>query len=152
MEHEDNRQASTEEIDVIENIAKSLLGKPVYDRSGGPPRPLGWKDMLFVAPYNMQVRRLRERLGPQARVGSVDKFQGLEADVVFVSMCASSLDDCPRGADFLLNPNRLNVAISRAKSLAIVVGSPTIMAARCQSIAQMELVNLYCRLAAYAAA
>ena len=151
VDHEDNRQASEEEVDVIENIAKSLIGKPVSSRPGEPPHELGWEHMLFVAPYNMQVRRLKERLGPQARVGSVDKFQGLEADVVVVSMCASSLDDCPRGADFLLNPNRLNVAISRAKSLAIVVGSPTIMAARCQTIAQMELVNLYCRLAAYAA-
>ena len=106
-------------------------------------------DILLVAPYNMQVRRLQKRLGPQARVGSVDRFQGLEAAAVVVSMCASSMEDCPRGAEFLLNPNRLNVAVSRAKCLVLVVGCPAIMTARCQTLSQMEMVNLSCRLADY---
>jgi len=70
------------------------------------------------------VRRLREALGPEARVGSVDKFQGQEAPVVIVSLCASALDEAPGGAEFLLSPNRLNLAVSRAEALAIVVGSP----------------------------
>ena len=48
-------------------------------------------------------------------VGTVDKFQGRQAPVVFVSMTASSIDDVPRGISFLLNRNRLNVAVSRAK-------------------------------------
>ena len=47
-------------------------------------------------------------------VGTVDKFQGRQAPVVFVSMTASSIDDVPRGISFLLNRNRLNVAVSRA--------------------------------------
>jgi uncharacterized protein len=88
-------------------------------------------------------------MGKEARVGSVDKFQGLEAPVVIVSMCASTLEDSPRGAEFLLNRNRLNVAISRAQCLSIVVGSPAIMTARCQTIDQMQLVNLYCRIVDY---
>ena len=67
--------------------------------------------------------------------------------MVIVSMCSSSVEDSPRGVDFLLNPNRLNVAVSRAKTLSVVVGSPKLMAARCQSIREMELVNLMCRLA-----
>jgi uncharacterized protein len=99
----------------------------------------------------MQVRRLRQRLGAGARVGSVDKFQGQEAPVVIVSMCASSLDESPRGAEFLLNPNRLNVAVSRAEALAIVVASPGLMDVRCRSIREMRLVNLLCRLEQYAA-
>ena len=85
-------------------------------------------------------------MGHQARVGTVDKFQGRQAPGVIVSMCSSTIEDSPRGADFLLNPNRLNVAVSRAKALAIVVGSPQIAEAKCSSIKEMELVNLYCRI------
>jgi len=57
------------------------------------------------------------------RAGTVDKFQGQQAPVVFVSMTASSIDDVPRGIAFLLNRNRLNVAVSRAKYLAVIVRS-----------------------------
>jgi len=144
VSHEGNAQSSEEEIDQIEQIAKALLQLKVTDRGKLRSRPVVWDDLLFVAPFNMQVRGLQQRLGSQARVGSVDKFQGQEAHIVIVSMCSSSLEDSPRGAEFLLNPNRLNVAISRAKTLAIVVGSREITAARCQAIPQMELVNLYC--------
>jgi len=143
VEHEDNAQCSSEEVDAIEEIVQGLLGRKLHGENG-TSRLLTLNDILFVAPYNMQVRRLRARLGADAKVGSVDKFQGQEAPVVIVSMCASSLDDVPRGAEFLLSPNRINVAISRAQCLAIVVGSPAIATARCTSVKQMRLVNLYC--------
>src|SRR5205823_4141942 len=107
----------------------------------GTKRNLKISDIVIVAPYNMQVRRLQAKLGSPARVGSVDKFQGQEAHVVIVSMCASSVEDSPRGIEFLMNKNRINVAVSRAKSLAIVVGCPDLMAARCRTIEQMEMVN-----------
>jgi len=48
-------------------------------------------------------------------VGTFDKFQGREAPMVLVSMSTSTADDLPRGIEFLLSPNRLNVAISRAQ-------------------------------------
>ena len=84
------------------------------------------------------------------RIGSVDKFQGQEAPVVIVSLCSSTLEDAPRGASFLLNPNRLNVAVSRAEALAIVVGCPELMDVRCRSVEEMRLVNLLCHLVQYA--
>jgi uncharacterized protein len=59
-------------------------------------------------------------------VGTVDKFQGRQAPVVFVSMTASSIDDVPRGISFLLNRNRLNVAVSRAKYASFVVRAQTL--------------------------
>lgn len=149
VSHDGNSQGSNEEIEVIDAIVRELLGRQVQDAAAPGPRPLTWEDILLVAPYNMQVRRLKHRLGSSARVGSVDKFQGQEAHVVIVSMCASSLEETPRGTEFLLSPNRINVALSRAKSLSIVVGSPGLMAARCQTIEQMELVNLFCRVKAY---
>jgi superfamily I DNA and/or RNA helicase len=57
------------------------------------------------------------------RVGTVDKFQGQEAPVVVVSMAASSADDVPRGMEFLLDRNRINVAVSRGQWCAVVVRS-----------------------------
>lgn len=149
VEHEGNAQASDEEIEIIEAIIRQLLGRCVVERDG-TQRDLTLSDILIVAPYNMQVRRLQVRLGTNARVGTVDSFQGQEAHVVIVSMCALSVEDSPRGLEFLLNKNRINVAVSRAKSLAIVVWCPNLMAARCRTIEQMELVNLFCWLAAYA--
>jgi superfamily I DNA and/or RNA helicase len=80
----------------------------------------------------------------------VDKFQGQAAAVVIVSLCSSTLDESPRGAAFLLSPNRLNVAVSRAQALAIVVGCPELLETRCRSVEEMRLVNLLCHLVQYA--
>lgn len=99
-----------------------------------------------VAPYNLQVRKLRDRLPAGARVGSVDKFQGQEAPMVIISMCSSAGDFGTRGLQFLLNKNRLNVAVSRAKSLTIVVGDPGIAHTSVSSVKDMALVNMFCRL------
>ena len=81
--------------------------------------------MLVVSPYNAQVRllksRLRKRFGDGVRVGTVDKFQGQEAPAVIYSLAASSADDAPRGADFLFEENRFNVAVSRGRALAVLV-------------------------------
>lgn len=103
-------------------------------------------DVLVVAPYNAQVSALRAALPEGARVGTVDKFQGQEAPVVIYSMASSSAEDAPRGMEFLFNPNRLNVATSRAKCLAVVVGSPELLEASCTSVRQMRLANGLCRL------
>ena len=146
VEHVGCTQWSDDEADVIGRIVDELLARTVVDRDGRP-HPLTLDDILFVAPFNMQVRTLRERYGPAARIGSVDKFQGQEAPVVIVSLCASTLEEAPRGASFLLDRNRLNVAVSRAQALAIVVASPALLAARCGSIEEMGLVNVLCRLA-----
>lgn len=142
VEHVGNTQAAEEEIDVIERLVEELLRSCLVE--GGQSRRLRLDDLLLVAPFNLQVSRLRRRLGNAARVGSVDKFQGQEAPVVIVSMCSSTLEDTPRGADFLLSPNRLNVAISRAKCLAVVVASRRLLSPRCATLKQMEQINRLC--------
>jgi hypothetical protein len=147
--HEGNSQCCDEETEVIEQVVHELLGCQVYEKGNAGPRKLSLEDILLVAPFNMQVRMLKKKLGLAAKVGSVDKFQGQEAHVVIVSMCSSTLEDSPRGAEFLLDPNRLNVAVSRAKTLAIVVGNPNLVAARCGSVREMELANLFCWLVEY---
>lgn len=151
VSHDGNSQCSMEEVETIKRVVDELLTSEVQDFDGSV-RPLTMDDILIVAPYNMQVRRLIELLGHGAHVGTVDRFQGLEAHVVIVSMAASSLDESLRGAEFLLSPNRINVAVSRAKSLAIIVSSPELVRPRCQTIKQMELVNLFCWLKDYATA
>ena len=149
VEHDGCDQKSDEECERIVAIVDELLERRVVDRRG-VERPMTADDILVVTPFNLQVRCLRERLRAGVKVGSVDKFQGQEAPVVIVSLCSSSLEDAPRGASFLLNPNRLNVAISRAEALAILVGCPELMDVRCRSVEEMRLVNLLCHLVQYA--
>ena len=120
-----NTQGSDEEVAAIVEVARDLLGR-IFTSKSNEAREIGWDDLLFVAPYNVQVNKLSTALaallgGEEARVGSVDKFQGQEAPIVILSMCASDASESPRGMDFLFDKNRLNVAISRAQSLAIVI-------------------------------
>ena len=150
VEHEGNTQASDEEARAIAALTAELLGR-TWTPSAGETREITLDDILFVAPYNLQVRRLRQLLPEGARVGSVDKFQGQEAPVVVVSMCTSPGESAPRGMEFLLNRNRLNVAISRAQTLAIVVGDPRLAHGSCSSVEDMERLNLYCRILEFAA-
>jgi len=135
--------------DAIVALVEELLRRRVVDRDG-VERDMTPEDILIVAPFNVQVRCLRHRLDPRIQIGSVDKFQGREAPVVIVSLCSSTLEEAPRGASFLLSPNRLNVAVSRAQALAIVVGCPDLMDVRCKSVEEMKLVNLLCHLVQYA--
>lgn len=147
VDHEDNRQRSAEEALVIRREVDALLAGGRWTDRHGLQHDLTLDDILVVAPYNAQVRTIRCALPPGARVGTVDKFQGQEAPVVFFSMTTSSGEDIPRGMDFLFSRNRLNVAVSRAQALAIVVCSPRLMYTRCSTVAQMQLVNMLCRFA-----
>jgi uncharacterized protein len=147
--HTDNTQASEEEVDQIETLVRELTGLGYTSDRGHTTGCLSAEEILIVAPYNLQVRKLQDRLGDRARIGTVDQFQGQEAPVVIVSMCASNGEVAPRGLEFLLNRNRLNVAISRAQCLAIVVGSPALATTPCTNLAQVELVNTFCKLVAH---
>lgn len=142
--HQDNRVTSAEEVDEVMRGVDALLGRPFTDRHG-QRRFLTLDDILVVAPYNAHVARLCEALPDGARVGTVDKFQGQEAPVVLFTMATSSSDDLPRGLDFLLSLNRLNVAISRAQALAVLVFSPALLDVHVRSVRQLVLVNTLCR-------
>src|SRR5215467_9936249 len=102
-------------------------------------------DLLIVAPYNAQVADLTRTLPKDARVGTVDRFQGQEAPVVIVSMTTSAPEDAPRGMEFLYSPDRLNVATSRARAACVLVASPRLFEPDCQSPHQMQLANAFCR-------
>lgn len=143
VEHEGNVYESAEEEEQIARLVQDLTALRVRNEDGAI-RGITADDVLVVAPYNLQVRRLERRLHP-IRVGTVDKFQGQETPVVIFSMTASSGDASPRGIEFLFSRNRLNVAISRAQTMAIVVGSSALIRTRCSSIEQIQLLNMYCR-------
>ena len=122
-----------------------LLGTPYADEDGA--RTLEPGDIVVVAPYNAHVRRLRQQVHDERiRIGTVDRFQGQQAAVVFYSMASSSGEEVPRGLDFLFSRNRLNVAISRAKCRAYLVASPRLLDASCTTVEQMRLANALCRL------
>lgn len=149
--HEECKQRSPEEAGALREIVASLLRQRRIDKDGSE-HAIALEDILVVAPYNAQVNLLREALPAGMRVGTIDRFQGQQAPVVLVSMTTSSGADLPRNIEFLYDKNRLNVAVSRAQCLAVVVASPALLHIHCSSPAQMALVNTLCWLRAYAEA
>jgi uncharacterized protein len=126
--HAGNTTSSAEEAAAIVGLAREHIGLKWTPGKDEPIRRLEAKDILVVAAYNAQVQTIRHALDQDglsdARVGTVDKFQGQEAPVVLVSMACSAVAAAPRGAEFLLNRNRINVAVSRGQWRAVIVRSP----------------------------
>jgi len=127
VEHRGNTVSSKQEADAIIDLIREHLGLPWNPGPGKAVRALEPSDILVVAAYNAQVNLVREELAAHGleavKVGTVDKFQGQEAPVVLMSMACSSADDASRGIEFLLNRNRINVAISRGQWKAVIVRS-----------------------------
>jgi predicted RecB family nuclease len=134
VEHEGRRQDSPEEAGLV----RAEIGRML---AGGMTE----SDFKVVAPYNAQVNLLREALPEGVEVGTVDKFQGQQARVVFYSMASSTGEDIPRSLEFLFSRNRLNVAISRAQCLAFLVCSPRLLEVDAKTIEHMRLANALCR-------
>jgi uncharacterized protein len=149
VEHQGRSQSAPEEAERIAAEIDTLRGR-WYTRADGRHWQLRDEDVMVVAPYNAHVRCLAQRLPDGVRVGTVDKFQGQEAPVVFYATASSSGEEIPRGLEFLFSRNRLNVAISRARCLAYLVGSPRLLDVRCRSVEQMRLANALCRLVEFA--
>lgn len=129
VSHTGNSTSSPEEAAEVVRQVQAHVGLPWTDPSDTPAsRPLEETDILVVAAYNAQVQLIKHELRAaglaKVRVGTVDKFQGQEAPVVIVSMAASAAGEVPRGMEFLLLRNRINVAVSRGQWRAVVVRSP----------------------------
>jgi len=149
LEHTACSQWSDEEAKRLAEVYQSLL-KQRWINSSGTEGPVRAADILVVSPYNMQVDLLRQTLPDSARVGTVDKFQGQETAVVLISMATSSAEDMPRNIEFLYSRNRLNVAVSRARCLAVIFANPRLLETPCGTIEQLRLVNSLCWAKAYA--
>mmetsp|Transcript_30036 Transcript_30036/g.115311 ORF Transcript_30036/g.115311 Transcript_30036/m.115311 type:complete len:1080 (-) Transcript_30036:38-3277(-) len=135
---------SQAEVDLTRRVIKELLGR--HFSTASREGELTEEDILVVAPYNIQVSALKKELGGAPfRIGTVDKFQGQEAPVVIVNICSNGAeeDDDRRGVRFALKKNRLNVGISRAQCLTVVIGSLELSMAPVGTMAEMELLSLY---------
>ncbi|GAA4991684.1 TM0106 family RecB-like putative nuclease [Kineococcus glutinatus] len=143
VEHSGRTTSSVEEAAAVVDVVAGLVGRTWRD--GSRSRALTAADVLVVAPYNVQVRLVQQQLAAaglgEARVGTVDRFQGQEAPVVVATMTSSSAGDLPRGLEFLLSRNRLNVALSRAQAVAVLVCSPQLAAADVRSVQALRLLS-----------
>jgi uncharacterized protein len=149
VDHAGNGNRSRQEAVIVAELVAELRRREWTDRRGAT-RPLAIDDVLVVAPYNAQVaeigRTIEATLGSRPRVGTVDKFQGQEAPVAIYSMATSSPEDAPRDMEFLYSGNRLNVATSRARGLAILVCNPRLLEVACRTPEQMRLLNKFWQL------
>ena len=148
IDHRDASNRSPDEAAWIAGAVEDLIGRSWQDKKGNRHQ-LTIDDVLVVAPYNAQVaeiaRQVEARIGMRANVGTVDKFQGREAPVAIYSMTTSTPDDAPRALEFLYSGNRLNVAISRARGLAVLIANPALLIVACRTPEQMRLLNVLCR-------
>jgi len=146
VEHAGNDSSSVQEAEAVAEAVAALVGREWVDEAGHT-RLITPQDIVIVAPYNLQVAAIESAArarGITPWVGTVDKFQGQEGAVAIYSMTSSSAEDAPRGMDFLYERNRLNVAISRARALAILVASPELLRVHCRTPDQMKKANALC--------
>ncbi len=133
VEHYNNVSRSDEEVAVVLDLTRDLTKRI--------PR----QEILIVAAYNAQVDAIRNALDAagfrDVMVGTVDKFQGREGLVVIYSFAASSAADAPRGLEFLLERNRLNVAISRAKGHCYLLHSSGLLKSRFKTVEELKCVS-----------
>jgi uncharacterized protein len=151
----DPRESIDEAIVITAMIQDLLESGATWTNRDGETARIEPKDVVIVAPYNAHVERIQETLAaaglPTDRVGTVDKFQGQEAPISIYSMATPTPEEAPRGMEFLYSLNRLNVATSRAKCVAIVVASPDLVRVTCHTPRQMQLANALCRFVELAA-
>ncbi|MEV8173695.1 TM0106 family RecB-like putative nuclease [Microbacterium sp. NPDC079176] len=132
LRHRGNATESPEEAAEVVALVRGLVGRTFTDNDAeSTARPLAQNDIIVVAPYNAQRQTVHDALAAagfhDVPVGTVDNFQGKEAVVSITSLAASSGRDAPRGPEFLLLQNRLNVAISRAQVAAYLIHSPALL-------------------------
>jgi len=144
--HVGNQNSAVEEVEHVSEIIRELAkGDVIYTDAEGKQHTVGIDHIKVIAPYNAQVALLKSKLPDGLQVGTVDKFQGQEAPIVIFSLATSSPEDAPRGMEFLYSLNRLNVAVSRARAIFILVGNPSLFEPDCRSVQQMKLANAFCR-------
>lgn len=116
------RQSSSDEADEVDRIIRS------YSNAGVEGGKIG-----VLAPFRAQCSEIRRKLYKDAGIpdgykkdviiDTIDKLQGQERDVVILSLTSGSIDYINELSEFLYNPNKLNVALSRAKTKLIILGN-----------------------------
>jgi len=145
MKHEDRSQTSLEELEIVKKLMDQLIGSNFRDFDNSE-RKISVTDILVVSPFNAQVNFLKSRLHKDAKIGTIDKFQGMEAPITIISMTSSSVEDLPRNKKFFFNRNRLNVAISRAQCSSIVLLNPKLLNSPALDYEEFKLMNNFQKL------
>ncbi|QGG49830.1 DEAD/DEAH box helicase [Lysinibacillus pakistanensis] len=123
------------EIQTIRRILIDLNDAVIAAKEAGRMPQDAQKSVGVISFYGEQVKKINRLLQQelqlshlQFRTGTVDKFQGMEMDVILVSMVRNT----PKGGDigFARDYRRLNVALSRARELLLLVGSADMFAKR----------------------
>jgi uncharacterized protein len=143
--HAGNSRQSLEEAQRIVADVSTLLRGTVCDEYG-ITRPIKPADIIIVTPYNAQRRLIAKLLRDaelDVRVGTVDKFQGQEAFIVLYST-ATSTGGSHNDVGFLLQRNRFNVAVSRARALSALVCNPSLLDTPAKTTEQASALNLLC--------
>lgn len=152
VHHEHCTVRSEVEAAAVTRLAGEFVGALWTTGANQPARELTGEDIVVVAAYNAQVDTIAEHLrraglldadGHGVRVGTVDKFQGQQAPVTIVSMASSNAGASGRGAEFLLSPNRLNVALSRGQWCSVLVASDSLHRFVPQSIPELLALGGY---------
>lgn len=152
VHHEHCTVRSEVEAAAVTRLAGEFVGALWTAGANQPARELTGEDIVVVAAYNAQVDTIAEHLrraglidadGHGVRVGTVDKFQGQQAPVTIVSMASSNAGISGRGAEFLLSPNRLNVALSRGQWCSVLVASDSLHRFVPQSIPELLALGGY---------
>jgi len=151
VEHFGNSQRSDEEADLVHQYYDKIVKKDFRDENGSGKIDIN--NIMVVAPFNVQTNNIKQKLlkkySEDTKVGTIDLFQGQEAKVVFISMTSSDAENLPRHKEFFFNRNRLNVAISRAQNVVIILMSPKLLMASANTINQMKLINNFCKLLSF---
>ena len=143
-----NIQTSLEEFEVVNKLMKQMMGSDYEDN--GKKRKLNVEDFLIISPYNTQVNllisKLEEAKIKNPKVGTIDKFQGQEAPITIISMTSSDPENLPRNKEFFFSRNRLNVAISRAQCISIILFNSNLLKFMPTSVEQVKLINNFIKL------
>lgn len=119
----DAQGRSSHEANIVSEIVKDLLNNGIL-----------LKEIAIITPYRAQVREIKKSLNTiiggidtertkSLFIDTVDRIQGQERDYVLYSMSNSYPLESKRRLDFFHNPNRLNVAITRAIKKCIVIAN-----------------------------
>ena len=156
IDHQQPGSRSPEEANAVADVVEDLVRRHGVAKS----------EIAVIAPFRAQVRLLRSALehkdlGPldELVVDTVERIQGQEREVVVVSLTAGDPAESKGRGAFHLSLNRLNVALSRARTKAILVASAHAfralphdadglrMASRCKELAArmttIDLTRLY---------
>ena len=145
LNHSGSSVQNINEVDFINNIYKKLINKKWINRNLEKSL-ISNKDLLVISPFNAQVNLLKEHLPPNSQIGTIDNFQGQEAPIVIISYTSSDPESIPRGSDFFFDFRRLNVSLSRAKCIGIIILNNKLLNYHCSTIEDMERLNYFCKL------